>query len=155
MVGRGETEAEQGTRQTTIMVVEDNDDIRDLLALVLEEEGHRVVSVGDGGKVIQTAIAEQPDLITLDLALPGKDGWELLRELQEHRETRQIPVLVISAYTREIEAPLRRHASAVIPKPFYITQVAGEVAALLKGKPARRRRLREPKPPPPQAPETP
>lgn len=139
MAGRKRTEADGEQQQTVVMVVEDNDDIRDLLSLVLEEEGHRVVTLEDGAQVVETARNVHPDLITLDLALPGKHGLEVLRELQEHSDTRGIPVLVISAYTREMEAPLRRRASGVISKPFYITQVAGEVATLLKGKRVRKR----------------
>jgi CheY-like chemotaxis protein len=120
--------------QTVVLVVEDNDEIRDLLCLVLEEEGHRVLTAGDGAQAVETVHQDRPDLITLDLALPGKDGWEVLRELQDNVETRDIPVLIISAYTREMETSLRQRASGVIPKPFYIAQVATEVSALLKGK---------------------
>lgn len=121
-------------RQTVVLVVEDNDEIRDLLCLVLEEEGHRVLTASDGARALEVARADRPDLITLDLALPGKDGWEVLRELQDQEDTRNIPVLIISAYTREMEASLRERASGLIPKPFYITQVATEVSALLKQK---------------------
>lgn len=128
-------EPEIGQRQSVVMVVEDNDEIRELLCLVLESEGHQVVSVAEGTEAVDKARGIQPDLITLDLALPGKDGWQILRELQQHDDTRNIPVLVISAYTREMEETLRRRVSSVIPKPFYITQVATEVAELLKRKP--------------------
>ena len=116
---------------TTILVVEDNDDIRDLLGLVLEAEGYRVVSLDDGRDVVETARELAPALITLDLALPGKDGWAVVRELQEDPTTRDIPILVISAYTRELEAPLRRRVARVISKPFYITQVVTEVEEIL------------------------
>ena len=116
-----------------ILVVEDSDEIRDLLGLVLEAEGYRVVSLEDGRDVVSMARELRPALITLDLALPGKDGWAIVRELQEDAETRDIPILVISAYTRELEAPLRRRVARVISKPFYITQVVSEVEEILKG----------------------
>ena len=116
-----------------ILVVEDSDEIRDLLGLVLEAEGYRVVPLEDGRDVVSMARDLHPALITLDLALPGKDGWAIVRELQEDAETRDIPILVISAYTRELEAPLRRRVARVISKPFYITQVVSEVEEILKG----------------------
>jgi len=114
-----------------VVVVEDNRDINDLLSLILEDEGYRVISVTDGREALHAAREHQPDLITLDLALPGKDGWALARELQEDPATENIPILVISAYTRDLDAPLRRKVARVISKPFYITQVINEVEAIL------------------------
>jgi two-component system, OmpR family, alkaline phosphatase synthesis response regulator PhoP len=116
-----------------ILVVEDSDEIRELLGLVLEAEGYRVVALEDGRDVVETVRSIRPVLITLDLALPGKDGWAIVRELQEHDDTRDVPILVISAYTRELEAPLRRRVARVISKPFYITQVVTEVEDILTG----------------------
>ena len=116
-----------------ILVVEDSDEIRDLLGLVLEAEGYEVVALEDGRDVVETVRSIRPILITLDLALPGKDGWAIVRELQDDEDTRDIPILVISAYTRELEAPLRRRVARVISKPFYITQVVTEVEEILTG----------------------
>lgn len=129
------TDGASGTRaDKSILVVEDSDEIRDLLSLVLEEEGYRVVSLRDGREVVETARALQPVLVTLDLALPGKDGWAIARELQDDPQTVDIPILVISAFTRELDAPLRRQVARVISKPFYITQVVSEVEDILIGK---------------------
>jgi CheY-like chemotaxis protein len=132
-----------GADAKNILVVEDSDEIRDLLGLVLEAEGYRVVSLEDGRDVVSTARDLRPSLITLDLALPGKDGWAIVRELQDHPETRDIPVLVISAYTRELDAPLRRRVARVISKPFYITQVVSEVEDIISGRAAQRNGERE------------
>jgi CheY-like chemotaxis protein len=118
--------------QPLIVVVEDNQDINDLLSLILEEEGYRVISVTDGVSALQSAREHHPDLITLDLALPGRDGWAIARDLQEDPSTEDIPILVISAYTRDLEAPLRHRVARVISKPFYITQVITEVAEILQ-----------------------
>jgi CheY-like chemotaxis protein len=119
--------------QKCILVVEDSDEIRELLGFVLEAEGYQVVALEDGREVIDTARDQQPVLITLDLALPGKDGWAIVRELQDDPKTRDIPILVISAYTRDLDAPLRRRVARVISKPFYITQVVSEVEEILTG----------------------
>src|SRR6185436_8676265 len=122
--------------QKTILVVEDSDEIRELLGFVLEAEGYQVVALEDGCDVVETAREQQPVLITLDLALPGKDGWAIVRELQEDDKTRDIPILVISAYTRELDAPLRRRVARVISKPFYINQVVSEVEEILTRAPS-------------------
>jgi CheY-like chemotaxis protein len=127
------SEATASPDQKRILVVEDSDEIRELLGFVLEAEGYQVVALDDGRDVVETARTQQPALITLDLALPGKDGWAIVRELQDDETTRDIPILVISAYTRELEAPLRRRVARVISKPFYITQVVTEVEEILTG----------------------
>lgn len=124
-------EATSPVSEKCILVVEDSDEIRELLGLVLEAEGYRVVALEDGREVVDTARELQPALITLDLALPGKDGWAIVRELQDDDATSGIPILVISAYTRELDAPLRRRVARVISKPFYITQVVTEVEDIL------------------------
>ena len=126
----GRPDGESG--QKLIVVVEDNQDINDLSSSILEEEGYRVLSVTNGRDAVQVARQQGPDLITLDLALPGKDGWAIARELQEDPATENIPILVISAYTRDLDAPLRRRVARVISKPFYITQVINEVSAILQ-----------------------
>ena len=125
------SEASASPDQKTILVVEDSDEIRELLGFVLEAEGYQVVALENGRDVVETAREQQPKLITLDLALPGKDGWAIVRELQDDERTRDIPILVISAYTRELDAPLRRRVARVISKPFYITQVVSEVEEIL------------------------
>jgi chemosensory pili system protein ChpA (sensor histidine kinase/response regulator) len=124
-------EAGPSTREGSILVVEDSDEIRELLGLVLEAEGYRVVALDNGRDVLETARELNPALITLDLALPGKDGWAIVRELQGDDRTRDIPILVISAYTRELDGPLRRRVARVISKPFYITQVVSEVEDII------------------------
>jgi two-component system alkaline phosphatase synthesis response regulator PhoP len=127
------SDAAPGSGEKRILVVEDSDEIRELLGFVLEAEGYQVVALEDGRDVVETARSLRPSLITLDLALPGKDGWAIVRELQDDDETRDIPILVISAYTRELDAPLRRRVARVISKPFYITQVVSEVEEILTG----------------------
>src|SRR5438552_12140892 len=97
------SQSDSGRHQKLIIVVEDNEDINDLLSSILEEEGYRVISVVDGRQVVASAREHRPDLITLDLALPGKDGWAIARELQEDPGTENIPILVISAYTRDLD----------------------------------------------------
>src|SRR5439155_13532011 len=114
-----------------LLVVDDNEEVRDLLALVLEEEGYSVRAVAGGDEALRLVRARRPELITLDLSLPGKDGWAVLRELQSDPSTVTIPVLIISAFTRHLEETLRGQVARVIPKPFYLNQIIAEVKATL------------------------
>ena len=82
-----------------VLVVEDDPAISDLLATVIGSEGLDTVPAFDGESALDLAQAEAPDLITLDLALPKKDGHEVLHALEANQRTRSIPVIVISAYT--------------------------------------------------------
>jgi CheY-like chemotaxis protein len=119
------------TATRSILVAEDSPDVRELLELALEAEGYRVVALGDGRDVVPTARALRPALITLDLALPGKDGETIVRELEEHRETRDIPILVISGHTRELDPSVRRRAARVFSKPVYVTQLVDQIKHIL------------------------
>lgn len=82
-----------------ILYVEDNDDNLYMLTLRFEEmEGYEIVSAGDGAAGVVTAIDEQPDLILMDLNLPGIDGWEAARQLKADERTRDIPIIALSAH---------------------------------------------------------
>jgi CheY-like chemotaxis protein len=122
-----------GPTHQYILVVDDNEEIRDLLALVLEEEGYEVRAVASGDEALRLVHEQRPGLITLDLSLPGKDGWTVLRELQSDERTVSIPVLIISAFTRHLEGAAREQVARIIPKPFYLNQIISEVNATLQG----------------------
>ncbi len=82
----------------TILVVDDEDDVRVFLKAVLEDAGARVLEAADGDEAIAVATAEKPDLITLDLSMPGKDGVEAFTELRRAPGTEEIPVCVITGH---------------------------------------------------------
>ncbi len=79
-----------------ILVVEDEPDIANLVAHHLTEEGYEVLTCGRGDEVMDIALREKPHLITLDIRLPGKDGFEVLSELKANPETTDIPVVILS-----------------------------------------------------------
>jgi len=121
---------DQGAPRLTerlILVIEDSEEVRDLLTMILEEQGYRVAGVADGRDALDRARELRPDAITLDLELPGKGGKAIMRELQEHAETHDIPIVVVSAFTRELQGDSRNQVSRVVPKPFYISQIVAEV----------------------------
>jgi CheY-like chemotaxis protein len=105
-------------RGRTVLIVEDSDVIRRVLALILEAEGYRVVESPSGEQVAALALGERPDLITLDLSLPDVDGRELLRSLGTDQTLRAVPVVVISAFADTLTSNDLAHAVDVIVKPF-------------------------------------
>lgn len=79
-----------------ILIIEDDEFLLRMYTAKLTLEGYRVISAVDGDKGIRSAIKHNPDLILLDLILPKKDGFEVLKELKAKSETKNIPVLVLT-----------------------------------------------------------
>lgn len=100
------------------VVIEDDDVTRELLATLLQEEGFKAVTVADGNQALQIIERLQPDLVTLDLSLPGKGGAEILMELWERRLSKTVPVIVVSATTAHLPLNVRALAHSVVDKPF-------------------------------------
>src|SRR5205085_8420344 len=83
---------------TKILLVEDNEMNRDMLSRRLARRGFQVVSATDGAQGVGMAHAETPDLILMDLTLPGIDGWEATRQLKAAAATRAIPIIALTAH---------------------------------------------------------
>ena len=117
--GRSQRAGDEGSgRGRTVLIVEDSDVIRRVLALILEAEGYRVVESADGGQVASLAHEQRPDVITLDLSLPDVDGRDVLRKLGTDAVLREVPVVVLSAFADTLSAAERWYAADVIVKPF-------------------------------------
>ncbi len=98
----------QGTARRTVLVVEDEEDVREMLRTFLEHRGYRVVEAGDGEAAIEVAGRERPDLIVLDLQLPKLDGVTAAQRIRQLPGLEQVPILTNSAYgTRGIDLFLR------------------------------------------------
>jgi DNA-binding response OmpR family regulator len=80
-----------------ILVVDDEADILDLVSFNLEQEGFRVLGASDGIEAVQRALEIIPDLVVLDLMLPGKDGFRVYKELRADPRTSQVPVIMLTA----------------------------------------------------------
>ncbi len=119
----------------TIMVVDDNEPSRDALSRRLERRGYRILMAGDGRQAVATARLELPDLILMDLGLPGIDGWEATRQLKDGGITRHIPVIVLSAdaMTNDRDLALAAGADDFDTKPVRFEQLLGKIDTLLKG----------------------
>jgi len=97
----------------TILVVDDNRDICDLLHAFLEARGYRVVEVTDGRKALEAALRERPALIFMDLYMPHQDGFITTRLIRRYTELAEIPIIAISAYgSFGIDSELQREALA-------------------------------------------
>jgi len=79
-----------------ILVVDDDQDVREYLTAVLEDAGAEVFAVGDGAAAVDAARVVKPDLITLDISMPGRDGGEVLAELRGDEAVSHIPVCIIT-----------------------------------------------------------
>lgn len=82
----------------TVLIVEDNEFSRDALARRLERRSYTVLLAVDGQQAVSIARAARPDLILMDLGLPGIDGWEATALLKQDIDTRHIPIIVLSAH---------------------------------------------------------
>ncbi|MFQ5538580.1 MAG: response regulator, partial [Gemmatimonadota bacterium] len=104
-------------RDFTVLVVDDERDSRDLMAHYLEDFGCNVLQAGSGEDGLKLAVEHQPDLITLDLMMPGMTGWEVLKELKADPVLRRIPVVVVSIVAGEGRGQLLG-AVDLVTKPF-------------------------------------
>jgi len=126
---------------TRILIVEDEPDIREAMAHNLQREGYRVLTAQDGAEGLRLARAQSPDLLLLDLMLPGMAGLEVCRRLKEDPETRSLPIIMVSAKDAESDVVLGLGLGAddYVPKPFSPRELVARVRAVL-----RRGRLQEP-----------
>jgi DNA-binding response OmpR family regulator len=121
-------------RKTTLLVIEDDPDIVELLRYNLEREGYRVVVATDGERGLTEAGRLQPDLVLLDLMLPGLDGLEVCRRLRSQEPTRGIPLLMLTAKSEESDVVigLEMGADDYLTKPFSPRELVARIRALLR-----------------------
>ena len=116
---------------TRILVVDDDDDIRGLVRALLERAGHEVTDAPDGRTGLRELFAGSPDLVILDVAMPGLDGWETLERI---REVSDVPVLMLTARDAELERVrgLQSGADDYVVKPFGRQELVARVDVLLR-----------------------
>lgn len=117
----------------SILIVDDEDDVLDLLTVVFETEGFRTLVASDGPSALNLAYEETPDVILLDVMMPEMDGWQVLRALKVEDRTARIPVAMISARTegRDKIIGLQEGAVSYVEKPFSPAEVVAEVRSIL------------------------
>jgi DNA-binding response OmpR family regulator len=117
-----------------VLVIEDDPDIREILEYNLTNEGFDVVSATDGERGLREAAANKPDLILLDLMLPGIPGLEVCRRLRAGRNLKDVPIIMVTAKGEEadIVSGLELGADDYITKPFRVRELAARVNAVLR-----------------------
>jgi DNA-binding response OmpR family regulator len=121
---------------TTVLLVEDDTAIAGPLSRALQREGYEVDVVGDGAAALERAGAESPDLMVLDLGLPGMDGLEVCRRVRTDQP--DLPVLMLTARTDEVDFVVGLDAGAddYVGKPFRLAELLARVRALLRRNPS-------------------
>lgn len=117
----------------TILVVDDDIDIVELLKISLESDGFDVRTASDGNSGLRSALANVPDLVLLDVMMPHKDGFQVLHELRADEKTKAVPVILLTArgQTEDKVRGLDTGADDYITKPFDLREVTARVEAVL------------------------
>jgi len=125
------TELDDGAPRPRVLVVEDDRNVADVVVRYLEREGFDVVGVGDGYEALTRAEAEPPDIVVLDLMLPGLDGLEVCRRL---RASTPVPVIMLTARGEEDDriAGFEVGADDYVSKPFSPRELTARVKAVLR-----------------------
>jgi DNA-binding response OmpR family regulator len=122
-----------------VLAVDDEDDILEIIRVNLEIEGHRVVVAHDGREALDQVNRHRPDLVLLDVMMPGMDGWEVLTRLKSDADTdmSEVPVLMLTARTADEDRVRGGIEGAIryLTKPFLPMELCAEVASALEGEP--------------------
>ena len=116
-----------------ILLVEDNEMNRDMLSRRLLKKGYEVVMAVDGEQALEMGRAEAPDLILMDISLPGLDGWEATRRLKARPETQAIPIIALTAHAMagDREKCLEAGCNDYDTKPVEFPRLLGKIQELL------------------------
>ncbi|MBZ0113484.1 MAG: response regulator [Thermoanaerobaculia bacterium] len=120
--------------EASILVVDDEPDVRRMLQVILDRNGYEVQVVSSGLAALMAVNDETPDLILLDIMMEGMDGWEVLKLLKMEERTRGIPVVILSARVepRDKVRGLQEGAVDYITKPFSVKDVLESIHLILK-----------------------
>ncbi len=117
-----------------IYVVEDDESIREIETIALQSAGHAVKGFSSAADFLGEVKRQVPDLCVLDIMLPDRDGYELVRELRESPQTAQLPIICLTARTAEVDLirALEIGADDYMKKPFSVMELLSRVKALLR-----------------------
>jgi CheY-like chemotaxis protein len=122
--------------QTKLLLVEDNEMNRDMLTRRLQRRGFQVIPALDGETALSVARESSPDLILMDIGLPGKNGWDATRSLKHDPRTRQIPIVALTAHalSSDREQALAAGCDAFETKPVEIDRLLRTIESLLSAR---------------------
>ena len=121
------------TDRPVVLVADDDDDIRDLVAFRLDRAGYEVLRAGDGQQALDLAREHNPDLAVLDVMMPKLTGYDVTRELRSDAATSRIPVILLTARVQEADVARGFEAGAddYVKKPFSPQELKARVQAVL------------------------
>ncbi len=116
-----------------VLIADDDEDILALVRATIERSGHEVMAVADGAAALSAMAERRPDLAVLDIAMPELDGLEVLRRLRADDETKDLPVILLTAQAQaaDVERGFATGARAYVRKPFSPRDLATRVDDLL------------------------
>ena len=119
-----------------ILIVEDNDDSRELVVKVLKNKGYQTVEAIDGEDAVEKAIAEKPALILLDISIPKMDGYAVAKKLKSLEEFRDVPIVALTAHAMkgDREKVIVAGFEGYISKPINVREFPDQVRSYLRGK---------------------
>jgi DNA-binding response OmpR family regulator len=120
------------TEQKRVLVVDDDENIRETVAQALDMDGYQVITATNGAEALEQVRLGRPDAVVLDLMMPVMDGWGVLEACQREELCAKTPVLVMSAYRKLVEVAPELGASAYMTKPFDLDVLLGAVERLLR-----------------------
>jgi DNA-binding response OmpR family regulator len=121
----------------SILCIEDEAEMIDLMRLILGRRGYEVRGAASGKEGLKMIREDQPDLILLDLMMPEMDGWEVYQQIKAGENTKNIPVIVVTAKAQSIDRVLGLHIAKVddyIAKPFSPQELMNSVEKVLKSR---------------------
>jgi CheY-like chemotaxis protein len=116
-----------------VLLVEDNQDLQFLLTVQIKSTGFSVISANNGMEGVKKAIGEKPHLILMDIMMPGMDGREATRRIRSNQETKDIPILVTTALSKEsqLRECIKAGCNDYILKPFNCKDLQEKIQAVL------------------------
>ncbi len=118
-----------------VVYIEDDQEMIELVVLILSRRGFQVQGANSGRKGLDLIFQDPPDLVLLDLMMPGMDGWEVYQQIKANEKTRGIPVIVITAKAQAIDRVLGLHIAKVddyISKPFRPQELVDSIDRVLR-----------------------
>ena len=117
-----------------ILVVDDEEHIAELISYNLTNNGYKVIIANNGIDAVKLAVEEKPSLILLDLMIPGKDGYDVCKDVRSNSEIKNIPIIMLTAKSEEVDKILGLELGAddYITKPFSIRELLARVKAVLR-----------------------
>ncbi len=125
----------ESEKRIFVLYIEDDPEMIDLVSLILLRKGYEVKGICGGRPGLDAIKQESPDLILLDLMMPDMDGWEVYQQLKAFENTKNIPVIVITAKSQPIDKVLGLHIAKVddyICKPFHPDELVKSIEKILK-----------------------